>query len=539
MPSNGISSETSRKRISRRKWLKVAGAGSIAAISGCGGDGDADGDGTTDDSDGDAGTTVGDSTSVTTIEYWRWPHSTDPSNEGEDAIVESFNEGPGAEMGIEVTQETTPFNNYMQNLTTAIGGGDAPAVGWGYPLQLYDHTGRSRSEIEENAPWVYLDDYIEDAYRDQFYERHWRWQEVRYNGVVGIPYIGGVTPGLFYINVDAWNEAGLGDLPTDGWSWDEFHDAARAMAESGAVANPVGIGLSDVVSNTEWQNQLPIARTHGNIIDYGFQNTQDEYVMSLAKDSMAGMWDDYYGTPIENGWSTNPLGFQFLDLQEQFVGGEIGMMHHSTFSRAGIAGNTDFEWALVPYPTEGGEDYWVHAMSGFSVLFHAYKEEVGGDPDPAWEFIKYRNNARNQYEWFNLSGQAVPNEQAYQLMEEEGVSDFVDESNAMYVMDAQAEAQQQSETLREARIDRFDIKQTEVAGRTVLQTDVPQSVGSGRVHEEVGNALQRLAQGDADTQEEFTSAEEGWAQLIDDNSEASVDPDSIGYNMPTPQPGPL
>lgn len=136
MSDNGSSDQTnnranrSGRSITQRNWLQITGASSISVLAGCMGGGNGDG----------------------TIEYWRWPHSTEPSNTGEDEIVKAFNDGPGAEQGIEVRQVTNPFGDHNQALRTAIGGGDAPALAWTQPANLYDYTDKDRSTIEENAP---------------------------------------------------------------------------------------------------------------------------------------------------------------------------------------------------------------------------------------------------------------------------------------------------------------------------------------------------------------------------------------------------
>lgn len=507
----------------------------MAALAGCmgGSSQNTNGSGNTNDS------------GVTTIEYWRWPHSTEPSNKAEREIIKEFNEGPGKKQGIKVTEVTSPYGNYGTKLKTAIGGGAAPALGWGFSLQLFDPTGKSRSKIAKNAPFVMLDDYLTEEYRNQFYDPFFRWQAINFKGPVGVPFIGGLSPGLMYVNVDAWNAAGLGELPSGTWSYEAFHNALKQLQGTnvnGTAIDALGVGLKDASSNAEWDTYTPLSRTHGNIIGTGYKNANNEYVMGVAKDSMAKGWQDYAGTPIHNGWTNNPMSKEFLELQEPFIQGQFALMHHASFTRAQVGPEADFEWDVIPYPTKDGKDFWIYGGGGgANVNFHAFKEEVGGNPDAAWEFIKFRNNAQNQYQWFNTSSQCVPNEKSYQLMKEEGVSDFVKTTRGFKAMTRQDTALNQQSKIRQVRQERYpDMKKRTLNDRTVLSRSMPISVGSGRVHQTMGGTLQRLALTEsADPKQQFTEAEKQWAGLIRTAQNLKVSPPSIGYNKPTPKGGPI
>lgn len=510
------------RSISRRDWLRASGVGSVTALAGCLlGSGDDDG----------------------VIEYWRWPHSTDPSNTGEDEIVQAFNEGPGADMGIEVEQVTNPFGDHEQAVRTAIGGGDAPDVAWTFPADLHDYTGQSREDIEEDAPFVYIEDYIDDDFRNQFFDPAWEWQEQRYGGLIGVPFISGLRPGLMYVNVDAWNEAGLGDLPEDSWSYEEYLDAVEALhgtEVNGSEVRGAGVATADLVSNGEWYNYATrLSRTAGSLIGGGYQNEDGEYVMTLASDAEVEAWNAIAGEPIANGWTNNPGAYEWIELQDPFASGQIGIMHHLTYTRVELAEQADFEWEIVPYPTKDGEEnFGIYSASSMDITMNAFREEVGGNPEDAMEFIKFRNNAENQYKWFNLSSQAVPNQAAYEKMQEEGLSDFVEQSRGLELMDRVADAMEQHAVQQEAIQERYpDVGLTESG---VPITDVPRGAGSGQVHDAVGGMHQRLANnGNSDPESAFTEAEEAWANVLAEEEDAAVDEDSIGYNSPEPQSGPL
>ncbi|MFC7130729.1 ABC transporter substrate-binding protein [Haloferax chudinovii] len=537
----GSSGSRGTTRLTRRNWIRTAGAAGIAGLAGCTGGGSGnDGGGT--DSNGD-GTTTGGSDDVTTIEIWRWPHSTEPSNTGEDEIVELFNEGPGAEQGIHVEQVKNPFGDHQTKVKTAIGSKSAPDIAWTFTQQYYDFAGKDRSTIEEEAPYVYIDDYVSDDWLGDFYEKELSNQRTKFGGVVGAPFISGLQPGLLYLNVDAWEAAGLGEVPTDSWSYEEYLEAVEAIhgvEANGSMVNGVGIGLKDA-TGSEWSN-FPgtIGVTAGSLIGNGYQRQDDKYVLTMASDPELEAWNEMFGKPLANGWTNNPLSYDYLETQEPFIGGQIGLLHHATFSRVQFGQEADFNWEIVPYPTKGGnENYSVFsAGAGVLVTMTAFKEEVGGNPEAAAEFIKFRNNARNQYRWFNTSSQAIPNKGSYELMNSEGVSDFVEQTGGKDIMARADAAYSEYQSVREAIKSRYPDIKTTSGGAPV--TDVPSGIASGRVGEALGGMLQRLAQnGNSNPQEAFTQAEGQWADLIVQADDTEFAEESRGYNKPEPKAGPI
>jgi len=527
----------SSSRMTRRRLIKATGAAGVAGLAGCSGDGD---------SGGATATTVGSpGDDVTTIEYWRWPHSTEPSNAGEDEIVQAFNEGPGAEQGIQVEQVTNPFGDHGQAVRTAIGSNDAPDVAWTFTRQYFDPVGNDRETIEEEAPYTYIDNFVGDDILDQFYQPYMDLQEALFGGIAGLPFISGLDPGLMYVNVEAWEAAGLGDLPEGSWSWEEYLNAAEQIdgtEVNGTEINGVGVGLSDAVSNTEWNQYLTaMSRTAGSLVGNGYQNTDGRTVLTVASDPEVEAWNALIGTPMENGWTNNPGAFEFLEMQDQFVEGQVAMVHNPTFSRVEFGQDADFEFTIVPYPTKNGEeDFGVFApgTGAAFVLFSTFKEEVGANPEAAAEFIKFRNNARNQYNWFNTSSQVIPNRESFQLMEEEGVSEFIEETGGLEVQRRVDQAMSDFDAIQSALKNRYPDIATDAAGSPVTST--PREIASGRVHEAMGGALQRLGQSDnSDPQGRLTEAEEQWAQFIQQADDVSLNESSVGYNNPEPQAGPL
>lgn len=518
------SNSNSSGKSSRRKWLKMAGTGSIALLAGCSSGGNGNGGGDKKNSKGE-----------TVIEYWRWPHSTQASNDGENAIVKAFNK---LDNGVQVKQVKTPYLDYPTKLKSAIGSKSAPAVGWNLsPSNLYETAGKSQDEIAENAPYTYLGDHFDASFMDEFWSKVWDRQRSQYKGIISIPFVGGVDPGLFYINVDAWKAAGMGDLPKDGWSIQEWHDAMKKI--SGTKVNGTNIkgyivGLKDINSRDRWTEVMYKGRTMGKIIEEGYQNKNDEYVFTFADDAMSAAWDAWYGTPIEKGWVTDPSAYTKHQTVQQFYEGQAATAQLFTWARAGIADNANFEWAIVPFPTRNGKDHWLRDTSAPGMS--AFKDEIGGNVEAAVKFIQYRTSAKQAFKFFNVSGQAVPNEKAYQMIKDKPneLSNFVKKSKAVSVMDGMDAAFKALEDLTNKRQKRYpDIKSSKVKGVTSLEIQIPRGAGGGQLQQQTGNNLQRLVAGQVETKEALVEIEKQWQQTLKTDS-YSVDAESVGFNKPKP-----
>ena len=521
------------QRLSRRNWMQIAGATGVTALAGCsGGNGG-----------GSGGTTTGGSSGKTVVEYWRWPHSTEPSNEGENRIVKLFNEGPGAKKGIEVKQVTNPFGDHRTKVKTAIGSNSAPDIAWTFTEQYYDTAGKDKSTIKEEAPYVYIEEYVNDEWISDFYDKTLNDQRTKFGGVVGAPFISGLEPGLMYLNVDAWKAAGLGEVPSGSWSYQEYLDAVEAMhgtKVNGTTVNGTGIGLKDA-NTTEWSNYPgAISSTAGSLIGNGYQRKDDKYVLTTASTPEIEAWNNLFGKPINRGQTNNPMAYDFLETQEPFVNGQLGFLYHTTYSRVQFGQEADFEWTIIPFPTKNGNgNYAVYTPGVGSIIsMTAFKKAVGGKPKAAAEFIKFRNNARNQYRWFNTSSQTVPNRGSYQMMKNEGVSDFVKKTGGLDIMGRVDEAYGAYADIREAIKKRYpDIKTTE-GGAPV--TNVPTGVASGRVGNTMGGMLQQLAQSNnKNPKQQYTQAEKEWGNLVARSDSAKFAESSSGFNKPEPKAGPL
>lgn len=515
----------------RRSLLAGLGTSAVVGLAGCmdtnGGNGNGGGDG---DGDGGGG---GDDGGETTIEYWRWPHSYKPANEFERDVIERFNE---KDNGITVEELTVPTGDFITKLKSAIASDNAPDVAWNRGIeQLYDPIGKSREDIENNAPYAYLENHIEQEFFDEFWDAIWVDQLNRFKGRVGIPFYASFGFGHVYVNVDAWEQAGLGDLPTDSWTFEEWHAALEAMdglTVNGQEIQGWALGLQDINSFI-WNIPERVSRTSGKVIGSGYQNADDEWVLTMADDAMRRGWENIYQIPIDNGWTTDPLSRAVGADVQPFYSGSAGILLGETWARQHIAQNAEFEWALLPIPTNQGKtDYWLRDGSALSMQI--YREEVGGNPQAAAEFATFRNNAENHYKWMNITSQGPANRGAYDLYKSKGLSEFAEKAKTAVNMETLKSAFEGMAALPKMRKDRWpDIKTQEIEGQLVVEQGIPGGAGGGQIHEIAGGQMQRMIKG-KDPQQALEDMESEWTSVLEGEGHAVKD-SSVGYNKPTPK----
>ncbi len=107
--------------------------------------------------------------------------------------------------------------------------------------------------------------------------KEWGTDVYKYNGgVYGIP---ADTLSVFVaINMDMWNEAGLGDIP-DYWTWDEYLDACRAMTKRDDAGNVTVYGGTNHNQKIYWTYAL--GQTKG-VNTYYNEEGQADFLSGLS-----------------------------------------------------------------------------------------------------------------------------------------------------------------------------------------------------------------------------------------------------------------
>ena len=216
-------------------------------------------------------------------------------------------------------------------------------------------------------------------------EKEWG-AEIEFDGgLYGIPF-----DGLNYfiaINMDAWSEAGLGELPTS-WTWDEYLEACRKMTKEGvyggsdyhlvdafefAVRQQLGTdmyfgedGLTNFLSDPTWKTVI------------------ERKIIAENEEKVWKSLVEYNG----DGSKSQNLFFQ----------GEIASFVTCNIWRFAVDYENyphDFQIGFAPYPTQNAGD--TAYLAGPSYYAFACITKSCKNVDAAWAFVNFMTMEGNKY----------------------------------------------------------------------------------------------------------------------------------------------
>lgn len=243
----------------------------------------------------------------------------------------------------------------------------------------------------ENNLYIPLDDRMQKEGIDLV--KNWGTDKYKYNDTTYTFPAGGLSY-YIVINKDAWDEAGLGAIPTE-WTWEEYLEASRKMTKKDTAGNTVVYGGSQYHSHNYW--------TYAAYQLYG----KNQYY----NDSGLSRWDDpllkkslnyrYQADNVEKIWF--PLSkYRSNNLQTQMVylNGEVASAitpNMIRFIRDRENYPVDFVTYFAPWPVmeKGQKNY----MSGVSPFSHAgitsgYDKK---NIDAIWSFLKFYSTYGSKY----------------------------------------------------------------------------------------------------------------------------------------------
>lgn len=193
------------------------------------------------------------------------------------------------------------------------------------------------------------------------------------------------------VNMTAWSEAGLGDLPTS-WTWDEYIEACRAMTKRDGSGNPTVYGGTDFNQRyywTYWMRQTKGVDAYYNAegmadFDSGLAAT----ILQRELDAEAeGVWYPKINL-ITNSTKSRDLLWT----------GEVASCVESIITRFVMNKKDyphDFILGYAPIPVnEAGQTNYCHGAmpeEGYCVTANAK------DPDAAYEFAKFASTYGSKY----------------------------------------------------------------------------------------------------------------------------------------------
>ena len=192
-----------------------------------------------------------------------------------------------------------------------------------------------------------------------------------------------------YVNLDLFARAGL-EVPYDGWTWDEFVAAARAMTGEGTY----GLGTEASIIRLApfvWSNG-------GDVVDDVDTPTR----LTLDTGPARQAYDFFLDLSLEHGVVPPDAEEQSETAEARFLRGGLGMYLNSRKSTPTLRTITGFAWDVVPLPVApGGEPVTMLHSDAYCIAAGTGRE------DDAWRVIEFAMGERGQ-QILAASGRTVP-----------------------------------------------------------------------------------------------------------------------------------
>ena len=201
--------------------------------------------------------------------------------------------------------------------------------------------------------------------------------------------------GLSYyvcINMTAWEEAGLGEIPKE-WTWDEYLEASRKMTKK------------------DGENVLVYGGTDYHSVDYFTYPKQQVYGTDRYYDDETGLacFDsdliinslkrEINAENVEKIWYPKTIyRSDSIQTQQTYMSGEAASAVNPNmirFIRDRENYPADFKTAFAPFPVE--EKGQTNYMSGVAIFSHAGITQGCKDEAAAWAFLKWYSTYGSKY----------------------------------------------------------------------------------------------------------------------------------------------
>lgn len=198
--------------------------------------------------------------------------------------------------------------------------------------------------------------------------------------------------GLSYyicINMNAWNEAGLGEIPTE-WTWDEYIAASKAMTKVNEDGSIAMYGGSDYHSQNYW------TYAYGQVVGKNAYYNEDGSASSFDNEIIRNaLKREYQAENVDKIWFPKAT-YRGDNLQAQMLYCGKNQDVHTASS---ITCNmprfladqenypTDYVTAFAPYPVN--EKGQTNYMSGVTPFSHSGLALNCKDVEASWAFLKW------------------------------------------------------------------------------------------------------------------------------------------------------
>ena len=301
--------------------------------------------------------------------------------QGMDAMIAEFNKTyPNIQVNLNTYSNNSDGN---VGVNTAIMGGEVDVLASFGQNMTYKRW--------ESGLYLDLTDRIEEENIDLI--ANWGSDVYKYDGAYYTFPCGGLT---YYIaiNMDAWNEAGLGELPTE-WTWDEYLEACRKMTKLNDDGTVAVYGGSDYHSTN-----IPMyayCQVNGGdmyyVADGSASSFNDPIVVNAYKREVQAELEEKIWFPKAT------MRADSIQAQMTFCQGQTASTVTCNVIRFLHDTKTypDVNWitGFAPWPVE--EKGQANYMSGVPIYSHAGIALNCQDEDAAWAFLKWYSTYGSKY----------------------------------------------------------------------------------------------------------------------------------------------
>lgn len=266
-----------------------------------------------------------------------WQHLADMVNEQDPSL--------------NVTIQTSAWNDYWTKLPTLLAGGDAPCI-----------AGMQMARVQQFDEFlVPLDDLLDDAGIDPDEFDPGILGALSADGeLMAVPY--DLGPYIMYYNKDAFAAAGVPE-PENGWSIDEFEEAAESLTTDGMYGFAV-------------DNSIDAANVWGPTIGGAQAATEDN--MLNVDDPAIQETLEWYASLVDSGVAA-PTTSGDVTAISQFLGENAAMSVGGPWDMVNVKAQAKFDVGVVTIPAGDEGPGTVIGGSGFGITQQCENKEAAAD----------------------------------------------------------------------------------------------------------------------------------------------------------------
>lgn len=340
---------TTRRKINRRDFLKLGGAGlagaALLGASGCGGGG------------GGSGNLI-------------FSMGPDDPNKTITKLIDKFNKQNKGEFQVTYREMPADTGQYFDKLRTEFqaGGGDIDVIGADviWPIQFAAQGWLQ--DLSDNFPESEQQKFLQAPLEASIYE----------DGIFAVPWF--TDAGLLYYRQDL--------LDTPPKTWEEFKEMALTVSQEAGIPN----GFAFQGSNYEGGvcNALEYIRTHGGDV---LENVTSGPVIIDSPESVAGL--ETYRSMVADGVAPEAVvNYTETESVPVFGDGESVFLREWPGTYGDIQGGAyklkGEQVGVAPIPVAPGNESF-STLGGWNMAINAATDM----PDEAWEFVQFMTNEEN------------------------------------------------------------------------------------------------------------------------------------------------